>query len=161
MFKLFTLKHYFSMMVATSCLVMTAAKADAIDDTRNKVYGGLLNLGKRVQLGRECGIPDSEMLGHQADYRAYLTVVKTAQSSRGLSTAQKVRIGTVTAAQAQFIEGTTTVVNAKSRITSHHCQEVRRHWKSEDTQMATHAETNMRIVSKIKKLEQTNISAKN
>jgi len=151
MFSTSITKHIGSSLAIAACLIMTPAYADVIDDTRAKIYEGMLTIGQQVQLARECGLLDRQMPGYFAGYQSYLKVHEVLYNKPNLSTHHKAKLGPVSGAKEQFVRGTQQVITARHRISTEQCIQLKQQWAASDAIMAEYAKKNLELAQSLDK----------
>lgn len=81
-------------------------------------------MGRAVQLGRVCGLTESELSGTAALYRAHLALADAEQRSRTLPEQEKQAMATQTDIEAAFLAGVQTIV-ARGPIATAECERIK------------------------------------
>jgi hypothetical protein len=128
-------------------LVSTApAQADAMADLKawaekmeQRIDLNLYQLGKEVELGRECGKTDATMPEHMEDLHALLAANDAALKSKTMSAAQRETLAPSPIAPDMFEEGLKATARTKFLTTAFGCSKLMVDWQEKTQKRAKEA----------------------
>jgi hypothetical protein len=132
-------------LVILSAFVAGSAQANSFQDLAARLEKrldlNLYKLGQEVQLGRECGIPDTQMPEHLADYDALVEANNAVLHGTTLTPTEKAPLAPAADANAAFLEGAKSMVRIRPLIHRMGCADILKEWSQKEAVRAGQAKT--------------------
>lgn len=140
-------KKLFCVLVSAGCLATSMpASADIwanlnawVQKEEKRIDLNLYQLGKEVELGRECGLTDATMPEHMEDYRALLAANDAALKSKTISAEERETLSPLPQAQEAFEEGVKATKRVHFLSDSIGCPKLMVDWKKQSLERAEQA----------------------
>jgi hypothetical protein len=132
-------------LVVLSTFLAGSAQAGSFQDLvarlEKRLDLNLYQLGREVQLGRECGIPDAKMPDHLADYAALVEANNAVLHGTALTPTEKAALAPAADANAAFLEGAKATVRIRPLLARMGCADIVKEWSQKEAERSGQAKT--------------------